>query len=161
MTDDIREVIFFENDQPAARRYGDAFISAGLQMFRMAFLPARRLISEPGFDALYWTLPAAERWNVRPIEDVIQVIRTSAEDQSEGWPERLLVGLALSRANASDKERALRTWAQALLAAMDSSAGVGIVKVKVPAEMVALSELSPERVAAILSDVERGNVARA
>jgi len=149
------EVVLFDGDERSAMRYADAFRDAELKLFRVAYLPAQQLLREPGFDALYWPLPAAERWNVRPVEDIIQVIVTDEADRSEGWPDRLLVGLALSPQNARSAEAGFRTWARALLAAMQLTPATRPMRIKVPSDMIRLSEVTPQRAAAILSDAER------
>jgi hypothetical protein len=152
------EVVLFDNDDRSAAKYASGFIQSGLEIFKVAYLPNGHLIREPGFDALYWTLVGAERYNVRPIEDVIQLVQTTDDDRAAGWPEHLLVGLALSEPNAVDVEAGFRTWARALLAAASSAPAPGIARVKVPTDIVRLSELTPGRAAAILAEAEREHI---
>jgi hypothetical protein len=148
-------VLLFDSDVEAANRYASAFHDAGLSLFSASHLPPGRLIREPGFDALYRPLAGAERWNVRPIQDVIQLIQTSDADRAEGWPRYVLVGLALSPRNAIDVESGFRTWARALLAALKHAPNGDHFRVKVPTDLIRLSELTPSRAAAILAEAER------
>jgi hypothetical protein len=150
------EIVILSDDEPSVRRYSAGLAKAGLGIFKVAYLPARRIITEPGFDALYWTLSAAERWNVRPVEDVIQIVRTNETDRREGWPDYLLVGLALSPANAASAELGLRAWVRALLIALARDGAATISRVKVPMDMIALNELAAERAAAVFAEAERG-----
>ncbi|HEY0381454.1 MAG TPA: hypothetical protein VGC72_04595 [Candidatus Elarobacter sp.] len=152
---DATEIVILGEDKPTVDRFAEAFRTAKLRFFKVAFLPARKIISEPDFDALYWTLPAAERWNVRPVEDVIQIVRTSEADRREGWPDYLLVGLALSAPNAVDLETGFRAWSRALLNALAEPASATISRVKVPMDMIALERLDPKGVANTLADAER------
>jgi hypothetical protein len=70
-----------------------------------------------------------------------------------------LVGLALSPANAVDVKPGFKTWASALLAVLKANRTRSILRVKVRAELVRLTELSPERAAAILKTAEREDAA--
>jgi hypothetical protein len=149
------EVVLFDSDERSAMEYSAVFGGAGVQLFKVAYLPAGGLLREPGFDAVYWPLVGAERWNVRPVEDTVQLIRTGTEDAAEGWPQYVLVGLALSAPNAVDVETGFKTWARALLTAVGCAPDPGIARIKVPSEMVRLSELAPTQAAAILAEVER------
>lgn len=150
------EIVLLDDDAASAKRYQSAFEKAGLRVFKVAHLPARRIIAEPGYDALYWTLTAAEHWNVRPVEDVIQIVRTTVDDRHEGWPDYLLVGLTLSPQNAICTERGLRAWAQALFAALAGDSAAAIFRVKVPIDMIALKQLSATSAATVLAEAERG-----
>lgn len=154
MTSVKPEVVLFEGDQRSVEHYARAFRDVGLRLFSVAY-STHGMKSIPGFDALYWPLAGTERWNVRPVEDVVQVVKTSGADRAEGWPDYILAGLVLSAPNAVDAETAFRTWARALLAASKSARSSGTLRVKVPTEMIRLAEIAPSRAADILFGAEQ------
>jgi hypothetical protein len=148
------EIVLFDGDEQSTVRYASAFGNAGLRLFTVVRAPVRPLLFEEGFDAMYCPLAGAERWNVRPIDDVIQVVKTDDTDQAEGWPRFVLAGLSLSLPNAVDVAAGFRTWATALLAALREPAGCSIARVKVSSDFVRLSDLTPNQAAEILRNAE-------
>jgi hypothetical protein len=152
MTTNDREIHLIGTTPESSAHHVWAFENAGLTTFRSGYLPAGRIFTEPGFDALYLSLAAAERWNVHPVEDVIQLVETTAEDRQTGWPRYLLVGLALSRRNRGSPEAAWGAWARAILDAVSDRPSSEIRRVKVPAEM--FDDVRPDRLARILSNAE-------
>lgn len=151
MTSINPQIVIFDNDLESVGRMERAFADADLHTFNVRYLPADKVRAEPGFDAIYLTLSAAERWNARPIEGVIQIKRTSEEDRGEGWPAYVLAGLVLNAADASNANVTLRLWARALLKAVSEH---DIPRVKVPISMMPMQGLSAECVAQTLADVE-------
>lgn len=149
------EVVLVDRDAAVVNRYASAFANAGVRLFRIANLQVDARGREPKFDAEYVPLAGAERWNIRPIEDVIQLVQTSTLDRTEGWPSYILAGLALSPQNAVDVDTGLRAWARALLFALKPYTAAGRIKVKVPIELMRLLDLAPSRAAEILLDAER------
>jgi hypothetical protein len=149
------EVVLFLGDESAYQTYAAAFSHSRLHIFRVFHRELDEVFAEPGFDALYWPLAGAERWNVLPVEDVIQLVETDDEYQKRGWPRYLLVGLVLSPTNARGVEVGFATWARALLAAVDLHTEDTVSRVKVMSDMVRLAEVEPTRAAAILARVER------
>lgn len=150
-----REIVLFDGSEESAGRYASAVRVAGLRLFRIEYLPVGRQMREPGFDAMYWPLVGAERWNVKPIEDVIQLVHTSDKDRAEGWPDYILAGLALSQPNTVDVHTGFRTWARALLSALKTEAASEVRRIKVSTDIIRLSELTPLQAAEILRDAER------
>jgi len=71
-------------------------------------------------DALYLTLPAAERWNPRLIFYESQVLKTKPQDS--GWPLHVVTGIAMKRDDprASDPEAELKLTMKAVLDAIES-----------------------------------------
>jgi hypothetical protein len=50
----------------------------------------------PGLDALYLTLPATERWPVKPLVHKSQVVKTSESEQQQGLPPYIVTGTLLA-----------------------------------------------------------------
>lgn len=71
-------------------------------------------------DALYLTLPAAERWNPRLLFYESQVLKTRPEDQE--WPPYIVAGIALKRSDprADDPVAELKLTIKAVLHAIQS-----------------------------------------
>lgn len=71
-------------------------------------------------DALYLTLPAAERWNPRFIFYQSQVLKTQPEDNE--WPPYVVTGIAMKRDDprAGNAEAELKLVMKAVLDAIES-----------------------------------------
>lgn len=152
---DRKHITLFDSDPQRVERYRKAFDDAALGTFQVGYLPDGRIVSEPGFDALYWTLAAAERWNVRPVEGVVQLVETNADDRSAGWPRYLLVGLALNARDATTPQAELGAWSRAILKALEDPRAAKIDYVKAPMDMVLSDNVSPDEVARIFAAAER------
>src|SRR6185295_4226904 len=72
-------------------------------------------------DALYLTLPAAERWNPRLLFYESQVLKTRPEDQEE-WPVHIVTGIAMKTSDprAGDPVAELKLTIKAVLHAIQS-----------------------------------------
>lgn len=71
-------------------------------------------------DALYLTLPAAERWNPQLLFYESQVLKTRSEDQE--WPPYIVAGIALKTSDprAGDPVAELKLTIKAVLQAIQS-----------------------------------------
>lgn len=56
----------------------------------------------PGLDAIFMTLPAAERWNSDFKSRQIQILRTTREDQAKGFPRFIVTGVNLGPEDPKD-----------------------------------------------------------
>src|ERR1041385_1202129 len=85
-----RLLIFDDNDEVVekllAAFHGRAELTA-------RWLEPSEIAQLPELDALYLTLPAAERWNPRLLFYESQVLKTQTEDN--GWPRYIVAGIAM------------------------------------------------------------------
>lgn len=74
----------------------------------------------PNLDAFYLSIMGAERWGARPIIHEAQVLRTTPEDRTDGWPPFVIAGGAFKPEEAPLNERiVLRVVISAVLKAVE------------------------------------------
>jgi len=56
--------------------------------------PARELWQHSGVDAIYVSIPMAEKWGARPVLYEVQVLPTSDNERAQGFPAYVIAGLA-------------------------------------------------------------------
>lgn len=107
-------LIFVETDAERVKLLQQGFASHPQITARV--LQINDLRALPNLSAIYLSLTAAERWGSRPILHEAQVLRTTPEDQSEGWPPFVIAGVALSSGeDALDAELVLPLIIRAVL----------------------------------------------
>ena len=66
-------------------------------------VPALSFWSIPGIDAIYLTLPEAERWGAVPLEPFqCEVLQTPAEPARQGFPPFAVVGMTVPEGTATE-----------------------------------------------------------
>lgn len=61
-----------------------------------------------GLDAIFLTLPAAERWSPDFKSTQAQILKTSEQDQTRGWPPFIVTGVNLTPQDPRDPPSQLR-----------------------------------------------------
>src|SRR5258705_12583975 len=112
------ELVIFDSNAEVVRMLQAAF--GGRAELSARRLEPSEIAKVPELDALYLTLPAAERWNARLLFYESQVLKTQAEDN--GWPRYIVAGIAMKpddpRAGIPSEE--LKLAVKAVLDAVES-----------------------------------------
>lgn len=83
--------IVFEDDKKEANRLRHAL---GTSRVTVIDGPLANAWTYPGLDALYVSIPMAEKWGARPELNQLQVLATSEQEHAAGLPRYLIAGLA-------------------------------------------------------------------
>jgi hypothetical protein len=95
-------LIFVETDAERVKLLQQGFASH--PQLAAHVLDIHELRALPNLSAIYLSVVAAEQWGSRPILYEAQVLRTTAEDRSEGWPPFVIAGGAFRIGDSLDAE---------------------------------------------------------
>ena len=70
-----------------------------------------------GLDMIFMTLPAAERWKPNFRSREAQILKTSLEDQKQGFPPLIVTGVNLTNADPKDSVSQVRIVLETAIAA--------------------------------------------
>lgn|GEM_PF-7126946 len=73
-----------------------------LENITVVVLRPDQLWKRKDIDAIFLSLPAAERWGAVPIIHQAQVLKTKVEDRTKGWPPYAVSGVAMARQDPRD-----------------------------------------------------------
>jgi hypothetical protein len=118
-------------------------------------LPADQLPMLPDLDAMFLTLPAAERWGARPLVHKAQILRTqrAQETSPAGIPPYVIAGVAMAQDDPHDPVFELQLIMTATLEAVQAFNATHPEAIKVIgfwAGNLLLGQLAPEQVGQII-----------
>jgi hypothetical protein len=152
---DSQQIVFFDLDAQFAVESAEAFRRAGLRHFAIEYRPTLEDVysEKTKYDGISSFLAAAERYNVRPIEDTVQIVETDEESRLKGIPAYMFVGPAVTQQHFADVGRTFKIWAQGMLELLRGKRGT-ISRVMVPPDILPLHDVGAQRAAKILSEAE-------
>lgn len=149
------ELIFADEREHVAGALRASF--GGCRGLSAAALKPSELPRVEGLDALFLSLPYAERWGPRPVLYKAQVLRTRPED--EGMPPYVITGVAMHEDDPRDARFELRLITAAVLDAVELhnlSQARPVARVGLWTEMLGMDRLEPQAAGDIIRSVYEG-----
>lgn len=146
------KLIFADEREEMVERLQRAF--AGCQELQAVCVSPPIFRRMEGLDALFLTLPLAERWGARPILYKAQVLKTRGVD--EGMPPYVLAGGAFHPDQISDAKYELRQVIVSVLEAVEAfnrDNSEQILAVGFWTGISSMSDLSPEEAGQVIREM--------